>query len=838
MNTPKLKRIIRCTRLLSRGRRLALSAVLFGGIFGLANPKSAVAEDNIAMDRPYTMTPQPNYKLCTDVDDDKQLTDGQFAPQSNSASASSETASIWTMVSTVGWVDASPVIIEIDLGESQPISGVSFSTAARSNAAVEWPQGLLIFVSDDAQTWQYVGDLVTLSGANGEPPTVGRHEFVTHDLKTIGRYVTVAVTPISRFTFSDEIEVYAGEEGTAIETGPTTDNVPEFVKVNRVRRSILKRVTDDLEAVWKKIVEARPAASTKAELEGQLQLAEKELAEMVPPDDEEFKAILPLNATHAKILGVFGKLLAAGKVPALFPWKQHRYDYLPWLATPKKAEEVKLSVEMMGDEFRADSFLLTNASDQAASLTIKVSGLPGGPKPEWLDLSMVPWTGTSQFQPVADALISLKYSDGAFHLELPPGMTLKLWASVDSSKLPAGSYEGTVQIEKEGTEPMDVPLAVKVASVSMARPRLSLCMWDYSNGNGHRGITKKNAEACRKMMRSHFVDSPWALSTVLPQTANPSFAALDAWISDWPDARQYFVFANVRNSFDGAEIGTPEFDRGVGEWAKAIAEHMSGLGLKSKQLAVCLIDEPITDTQDKVIAAWARAIRAATSDLGIFEDPIRERPDQAKIQEAITLADVLCPKVETFLRGGTPVSKYFSRRREAGQSLWFYQCSGPIRHFDPQGYYRNTAWLAFQHGAVGMGFWAFGDLGAAPSSWNEYAGHVRFSFAPAFVGEDDVTDSIHWQAVREGVEDYEYLAMLNDVAQKSKVPAWKTKANELLKEVRNRVSYPERSKYDWNFASEHDLLDTYRLRALQLLDEHQKEQADSKDGTPPATAAP
>jgi hypothetical protein len=279
------------------------------------------------------------------------------------------------------------------------------------------------------------------------------------------------------------------------------------------------------------------------------------------------------------------------------------------------------------------------------------------------------------------------------------------------------------------------------------------------------------------------------------------------------------VFASVPDNFGGAKIGTPEFDAGVGAWATAIAGHMHKLGLAPKQLAVCLVDEPKNDKQDEIIAAWARAIKAATPELGIFQDPVWERPDQTKIQDAITLADILCPNVTVFLKGGAPVAGYFAARRAAGQSLWFYQCTGPVRHFDPQSYYRGEAWLAFQHEADGIGFWAFGDLGGAPNSWNEYTGLARLAFAPAFIGTDDATDSIHWQAVREGIEDHECLAMVRDAARQSGATAWKAKADELLNEVRTGIAYPAKDKYGWDLPTDPGLVDTYRLRALKLLEE-------------------
>ncbi|HHX41995.1 MAG TPA: hypothetical protein GX715_18725, partial [Armatimonadetes bacterium] len=123
----------------------------------------------------------------------------------------------------------------------------------------------------------------------------------------------------------------------------------------------------------------------------------------------------------------------------------------------------------------------------------------------------------------------------------------------------------------------------------------------------------------------------------------------------------------------------------------------------------------------------------------------------------------------------------------------------------------------FQHGAVGMGFWAFGDTGKALSSWNEYAA-AGTPYTPAFIGIDDVTDGVHWQAVREGIEDYEYLSMLRDAAQKTKDAGLKAQAEALLAEAPRAVLGEFKSNYDWKVEADHTGADTYRLRVLALLE--------------------
>src|SRR3954471_24382804 len=93
---------------------------------------SPPAGANLALNRPYTLDPAPNYPFSTDTDDKTQLTDGHL---------SSAPAVFWTQPSTVGWTNARPVVITIDLGSVQPIRGASFSTAG-GRAGALWPAAI------------------------------------------------------------------------------------------------------------------------------------------------------------------------------------------------------------------------------------------------------------------------------------------------------------------------------------------------------------------------------------------------------------------------------------------------------------------------------------------------------------------------------------------------------------------------------------------------------------------------------------------------------------------------------------------------------------------------
>ena len=101
----------------------------------LAAPWGFGEEKNLALGRPYTMSPRPNYSYCTDPGDATQLTDGVCTE-----------GYFWTQKTTVGWGGGAPAFITIDLGHVHPIGGASFRTAA-GVAGVEWPASLFVFSS-------------------------------------------------------------------------------------------------------------------------------------------------------------------------------------------------------------------------------------------------------------------------------------------------------------------------------------------------------------------------------------------------------------------------------------------------------------------------------------------------------------------------------------------------------------------------------------------------------------------------------------------------------------------------------------------------------------------
>jgi hypothetical protein len=835
----------------SRTGRLKKTMILLGvclaGISRIPAQESGDSEKenknpmNIALGCPCQLEPAPNYSLCKDANDFKDLTDGIYGTRPN----------IWTVKSTVGWCFSTP-IITLDLGKSQPIQGASFSTAA-GDGGVGFLRQLLMFVSDDKVTWRYVGDLVKLSLADRGAPPSGKlavWRYMARHLRTSGRYVALAAIPNAdqpddkSYVFCDEIEVYGRGDFSSEDPkaeinleGSGAEAIRRFIRIRRVMFCIEHRLSEDLASVRAALKNSSLTDKRRGVLLDRLSEAEKEIPNLPSPDLERFETVLPLNATHRKIFSVYGTMMSARGLPPLCVWKSHRYEFLPYLATLEKAPSgnPKLEIDMLKDEFRADALNLLNASGKEIQVALRVRGLP--PTNSWLRISAVPWTDTLQLQPVADALPDLSSRKGVFRFSVPAGVTQKIWFTVDSAALPAGQYDGTVEIDA-GKTVQRVPFSIRVSPIALGRPRMSLSMWDYTHGGDYLGITKENRQAAIESMRSHFVNSPWATGSVLPWPTAESFndkgqlrapldfKAFDEWIQRWPNPRHYLIFINAKREFAGADMGTPQFNTRVGSWMRDLARYLDDRKIPRERLVLELVDEPKTDAQDEIIVAWIKAIKAAVPEFQVFENPTWLRPDQTKYQEAITLSDILCPFVREYEKGGDPVERYFEQRA-AGQQLWFYQCAGPVRLFDPTHYYRGRAWWIFARGGSSLQFWSFGNnggdlnLGGGKNSWNEYDS-LTLNFAPAFLRPSNVTDSIHWQAVREGVEDYEYLAKLRDrIAQQATDSKWKERAQEVLHQAPSQVMGSAPFGLQWKQASPSmsEQPDIWRLRALRLLEE-------------------
>ena len=754
------------------------------------------AAENIALGKPYTFSNPPNYKLCTDAGDKTDLTDGKYTK-----------GYFWTQKSTVGWslgwCGIGERSVTVDLGKDEPITGFSWNLGAGA-AGVTWPELIFVYVSADGKGWNFVGDLYAISKSeNGAPPEDGYGLYRAHSLQMPchGRYVTFLVGGGS-FVFVDEIEVYRGPQANLLKC--PVDEPVKSVREHFVQYRMRRLALADMEKVVAR-------AGT--------------VAERAWPD--VLKSFHLLNAQVARAKG-FAKP---------FLWCCERWDNVDMCGIVPPGGDVggAVAVKMMRGETRSAAVNLSNPTDADLTFTVSVEGLPDAAN---IDCREVVFTCTKAGRRVSGALRPGEGTKVKF--EVPAGTVKQAWISFVKPMAEAGTYRGKVIASAAGfSAEKEIALTLSPL-VFPARPRLHVGGWDYVNGGNKTFRAPGNLAGKMREMKAMHVDTPWASSGVAPKGAKfgkegellnadkLDYREWDEWIALWGDtARQFCVFMPGGDKFHGEKMGTPRFDRMIAEYLRAWHAHAEK-GLNGRTVYILTVDEPRTDEMDARFAVWARAIRAAGAGFKVYIDP--DRSCAEKTAPAVyDLGDVICPKsLNVWLGSSEDFHRAIAKR--PGKELWLYSCSGPSRTFDPVFYHRAQAWRAWSLGAKGTFFWALGCGGGIGDSWRPFD-QPGTEYSPFFVSPDDAMAAKQSEAVKEGAEDYEYLALLAEKAAKLKKAGKDVSAIErLLAEAPERVlgdaaftaSHGRKGndpRYDWDFPNPRGNADKVRLEILAALEQ-------------------
>lgn len=816
-----------------------MSAVMLLGtlaaVFSIGPMPCSAQSANLAKGRPYSLTPRPNYALTTDANDDVQLTDGTYS-----------TSTIWTRASTVGWSNAAPVTIVVDLQSIQPIAGVSYSTAA-GIAGVQWPRSIFVLTSDDGHRYWPVADLAVIRGGEAGPPESGysTFRFSTRDLRTHGRYVAIVVDQNGPYTFCDEIEILAGDSSwlTSPPTGESTTDLQKFFVTAHMRFSIQSRLSSDLRDARTALATSHVTDILRVQLASSLDQAEHEIADIPTPDPDTFTTILPLNDLHARIMSVQGAIAHAEGFPPLSAWAVNPWDFVrPLDKPPVSIEPGTVRIAAMNGETRAGAINVSNSTEQAMTVSLQVTEPVEWTSVPDVHLYEVKWTDTRELIPVADALIPLPASGATF--EVPAGMTRQVWVKFKPQNRSPGSYRGFLEARVGDALSAHVPFELSVLDATFPdRPSLHLGGWDYTDRQNILGLTPGNAGAFIDQLHALNVDAPWATSGVMPSGAFdalgrliqlPDTSSFDRWVANWPNANRYYVFVSANGALGSVPTtSTARFTTAAGQWITFWVAHAGQQGVQPSQLMLLLVDEPYTAAQDDQIVTWATAIKAAQPDVGIWEDPGFKNPASAS-PRLLDVADVVALKRSLMLQQGAPFVEFYQGWATGVRALSVYGASGPARLLDPYTYYRLQAWVCASLGATSSFFWSFAD-DAGGASWNEYRS-VQTPYSPFFLSSDRVTITKHSEAIREGIEDFEYVTMLRHqvavIAQSDPNHPALSGARKLLEHAVDTVlQTPGATDLQWVSSKDRSAAESTRLMiadALRLL---------VRDTTPPVIGA-
>ena len=764
---------------------------------------------DVALGRPYTLDPAPNYSGGTSKTGAVVLTDGKVTQR----------GTLWVQSSAVGWTHVRPVTITIDLGSAVAIDRVTWHAAA-GTADVEWPASILAFGSTDGKSFSLLGDLVTLDAAHaGRPPTghYSEYTFSGQFPASAVRFLRLMADSQGPYLFVDEIQAFrAASPAAYTRSAATVDTAAEFWRTHAAARA-REAIRADLNRVRARLASLNLPPDTRRQFEDRAATAATRAISGVRAHLTD-RPTLPIGPDHASLYAALGAAERQAGQAALQAWPANPWAPLAPEEVPVGAVPQRVIIGAMRGERRSGAINIRNASGQPQDVLL--SATIDGIAAEQLTLAPELWTGTEQ-----SGWVSAKIGAATSRLRVPAGVTQQIWVTFDAGNATPGVHSGAITVRAAGNS-VEVPVALRVFSTQFpAHPTVLVQGWDYLQDPGTNAVTAANIDAAALFLRTQGVNVAWATRSVFDfghydsaghLASRPSTSTLDHWLARWPKAARYRVFVAAQNDIAGIPIDDPRFAVAVKEWANYWADALEKRGHAPQTIELLLVDEPRNDAQDRTELAWEQALQRSGSGLRIWVNP--NWPDPADIPRGLLdLADVVCINLSLANSAGASYWRWAQQLAAAGMAVEVYGTDGPASSLDPYAYYRTAFWRAHSIGAGGVGFWSFSDTGGGESS-NGFADRA-VDYVPYYLDRDGITRGKHMEALSEGARDYEYLRLLARVAEKSSRPQDRSDAARLLSQAVAAVLESAGTfNAPWTTARDRSVADAWRFRIGMFLD--------------------
>jgi len=362
-----------------------------------------------------------------------------------------------------------------------------------------------------------------------------------------------------------------------------------------------------------------------------------------------------------------------------------------------------------------------------------------------------------------------------------PGRNSAVWVTVYVARnIPAGDYKGTIDVIAGGIGKVAIPLSVHVWNFTL--PSVSRLRTAYGNSMSWPFIYNNatTLEQRRKVVDLYNLNfwkhrvSPYApyWGYDIGVTAQDGTVKLD--FSDFDVAiAKYFPWFN---SFKLPRFGMNDnvgFEGGDAErmkidYMRLVAEHLVDKGVLNKGYNY-ITDEPEEKDYDAVVEA-AKLVRMADQ--------------RIKILLTEHIADKLIGSVDIWVPIGPEYNEQQAKARQAkGEQVWWYLCCGP--HHPWPNYFidypaidlRMWHWMTWRYGLDGILYWdtcywqdnpwqkPMSQPDHRKWNWGNGDGHLLYPAtrtpSKTFIAKGPV-DSIRWETIRDGIEDWDYFRILKD----------------------------------------------------------------------------
>ena len=565
--------------------------------------------------------------------------------------------------------------------------------------------------------------------------------------------------------------------------------------------------------------------TNKSDLLNQLTLLGEEANTIDYPEIEEnFKATLPFDFTvHKNIYSLYSHILKSKIPQELFVWHTPKNGKLDLYEIPKDNLS-SLKIKMMRNEYRYETLNITNASTIAKTITVGISNIPTNTeikvlRGEFVDGRRIDSKFTAvwyQYSPGGtrniggtDALVELTMP---YSFQVESGTTKQVTFLVKTDDTEAGEYNINITLNSGEALTKNVQLNLNVSALKLPKIDYALNMYDYISDK-RSSVTDENQEALRKTYNSHYGNTP---VIVLPRPLHKSFnekgmflggydfTALDNQLNLFPDAKNYFVYTGLesRNNFARFDFYGKAWSKAIGTWAKALSKHMIEHGKSPAQLIMDVQEEPRTLDLISVGLKYAKAVKRYAPEITTYATLYAKAAEGTEMgRELIDTLDIVNIARHHFYGNTSTKNRlteeqrnFYRRIRERtnrNTSLWFYGTVLSTQESAENHLLHLTR--DFYNNAEGSGYWSLTDNGGNPNGWNLYPRYrptkAKTRYTPLFIDATSVNSSRQWEAVREGMQNNEYLIMLKNLVKKLEIEEYsfdtiqKEEINNLLTTV-------------------------------------------------------
>jgi len=390
----------------------------------------------------------------------------------------------------------------------------------------------------------------------------------------------------------------------------------------------------------------------------------------------------------------------------------------------------------------------------------------------------------------------------AMPFDLPAGQTHGFWVDLYvPATAPAGDYQGVYRATCEQGGTVEIPVVLTVWDfVLPPTPMLATAfgspagrMRSYYRQRATEG--KETAPAdweaietqCTRLLSEHRINATPPTSMVSPvRQADGSYRIAARQIEALRDFIDRYHVNALQIPHPSGLVKDPQAEREtLHAWLAAFDAAAKELNRPGVVFFIYLKDEPNTQEDYQYVQKWGRAIRQAKSAAKVlvveqtWTEPGKGGADSAW-GDLYGAVDIWCPLFSLHRQDSA------AERLALGETVWTYTalCQGeptPWWHIDyPLLNYRVPGLMAWRDGMTGLLYWGgMSFWSQTDDPWIEapiyigegalqrgrkdirYNGEGSLVYPARAVGYEGIVPTVRLKALRDGIEDYEYVAVLD-----------------------------------------------------------------------------